>query len=280
LRELCEIGLLERYGPGRRRKRRRGWRRPGSGSSTKLAHLPDGLRGLLPHHLGFVRFSISRGIRPAPADQRAGHRQLCLEIEPRLPLEYDLLLNAFLTPTAAKAPDIDIDFCQERREEVIAYVREKYGEESWPRSAPIRTMAAKAAIKDVGRVMDIPLERVIRLTAHDPRRPQHHPGMRPWCRARTSRRNIRATPTSASLIDMARKLEGTNRNAARMPRASSSPTGRSPITSPCSACFARAMKSGGRGSEPVITTQWVMGDLEKVGMLQDGLSRPAHPDRG
>src|SRR6202020_1670990 len=76
------------------------------------------------------------------------------------PLEYDLLFERFLDPNRSEAPDIDIDFCQERREEVLAYVRRKYGEGSVAQIATFGTMAAKAAIRDVGRAVDIPLFRV------------------------------------------------------------------------------------------------------------------------
>src|SRR6202040_1326552 len=80
------------------------------------------------------------------------------------PIEYDLLFERFLDPNRSEAPDIDIDFCQERREKVIAYVRQRYGEQSVAQIATFGTLAARAAIKDVGRVLDIPLERVTRLT--------------------------------------------------------------------------------------------------------------------
>ena len=76
------------------------------------------------------------------------------------PLEYDLLFERFLDPNRSEAPDIDIDFCQDRREEVIDYVKQKYGEASVAQIATFGTMAARAAIKDVGRVLDMPLERV------------------------------------------------------------------------------------------------------------------------
>ena len=76
------------------------------------------------------------------------------------PLEYDLLFEHFLDPNRSEAPDIDIDFCQNRREQVIEYVKRKYGAESVAQIATFGTLAAKAAIKDVGRVLDIPLDRV------------------------------------------------------------------------------------------------------------------------
>ena len=95
------------------------------------------------------------------------------------PLEYDLLFERFLDPNRSEAPDIDIDFCQERREEVIAYVRKKYGEGSVAQIATFGTLAAHAAIKDVGRVLDFPLERVDAADQHDPQDAGDHAGRGP-----------------------------------------------------------------------------------------------------
>src|SRR5919206_291462 len=92
-----------------------------------------------------------------------------LKLSDVCPLEYDLLFERFLDPNRSEAPDIDIDFCQDRREEVISYVRRKYGEASVAQIATFGTMAARAAIKDVGRVLDLPLERVTQLTNLVPR---------------------------------------------------------------------------------------------------------------
>src|SRR5205085_9444995 len=86
------------------------------------------------------------------------------------PLEYDLIFERFLDPDRAEAPDIDIDFCQDRRELVIQYVKQKYGAESVAQIATFGTLAAKAALKDVGRVFDIPLERVNAITKQVPQR--------------------------------------------------------------------------------------------------------------
>ena len=129
------------------------------------------------------------------------------------PLEYDLLFERFLDPNRSEAPDIDIDFCQDRREEVIAYVRQKYGEASVAQIATFGTMAARAAIKDVGRVLDVPLERVDPADRDDPQDAGHHARrcagaeLRPAQGVRQPIRQVR------ELIDIARKLEGTNRNA-------------------------------------------------------------------
>ena len=79
------------------------------------------------------------------------------------PIEYDLLFERFLNPDRISLPDIDIDFCGRRRQEIIEYVTEKYGRENVSQIITFGTMAARAAIRDVGRVLEIPLPEVDRL---------------------------------------------------------------------------------------------------------------------
>ena len=79
------------------------------------------------------------------------------------PLQYNLLFERFLNPERVSLPDIDIDFCMRRRGEVIEYVTQKYGRENVAQIITFGTMAAKAAVKDVGRAMDIPYGEVDRL---------------------------------------------------------------------------------------------------------------------
>ncbi|HBI27502.1 MAG TPA: hypothetical protein DDY25_07235, partial [Peptococcaceae bacterium] len=81
----------------------------------------------------------------------------CLEITNIDPLQYGLLFERFLNPERVSMPDIDIDFCYERREEVIDYVVSKYGADHVAQIITFGTMLAKGAIRDVGRVMDLPL---------------------------------------------------------------------------------------------------------------------------
>ena len=76
------------------------------------------------------------------------------------PIKYDLLFERFLDQSRAEAPDIDIDFCKERRGEIIRYVKDKYGEENVAQIGTFGTLAARAAIRDVGRALGIPLARV------------------------------------------------------------------------------------------------------------------------
>ncbi len=84
------------------------------------------------------------------------------------PLNYDLLFERFLDESRREAPDIDIDFCQQRRGEVIQYVKEKYGKENVAQIGTFGTLAARAAIRDVGRALGMPIPRVDTVVAMVP----------------------------------------------------------------------------------------------------------------
>ena len=84
------------------------------------------------------------------------------------PIKYSLLFERFLNPERVSMPDIDIDFCYERREEVIDYVKRKYGEDHVAQIITFGTMKAKAAIRDVGRVLDIPYNKVDKIAKEIP----------------------------------------------------------------------------------------------------------------
>src|SRR6185437_9081463 len=164
LRELCEKGLNERY----------------------RNNPPQAARERMEHELGiicrmgfasyflivwdFVNFAVENGIPCSARGSGCGALvSYVLKLSHVDPLEYDLLFERFLDPNRSEAPDIDIDFCQDRREEVIAYVKRRYGEESVAQIGTFGTMAARAAIKDVGRVLDVPLDRVNQLTTMIPK---------------------------------------------------------------------------------------------------------------
>ena len=265
LRELCEAGLQDRYGP--------------SAPPAAQARL-EAAKQRLEHELGiicrmgfagyflivwdFVRFAISKNIPAGARGSACGAIvSYVLKLSNVCPLEYDLLFERFLDPNRSEAPDIDIDFCQDNREAVIQYVRERYGAESVAQIGTFGTMAAKAAIKDVGRVMDIPLERVNRLTAMVPKvlnitleeSLEQSPDLK---------REYDSDGDIKKLIDIAMKLEGTNRNAGT--HAAGVVIANGPITDYVP--VQRIQRKDGKNSEPIITTQWVMGDLEKVGMLK------------
>jgi DNA polymerase-3 subunit alpha len=261
LRELCEEGIKERYGEP----------------------VSQAVRDRLEHELGvicrmgfasyflivwdFVRFAREKGIPASARGSACGALvSYALKLSHVCPLEYDLLFERFLDPNRSEAPDIDIDFCQDRREEVIAYVKQRYGEQSVAQIGTFGTMAARAAIKDVGRVLDIPLDRVNRLTNLVPKTL----GITlddALKQSQELRHEYEGDPAIRELIDIARKLEGTNRNAGT--HAAGVVIANGPLTDYVP--LQRVVRKGDDGvktDEHVVTTQWVMGDIEKVGLLK------------
>jgi DNA polymerase-3 subunit alpha len=120
----------------------------------------------------FIRHAKERGIPVGPGRGSAAGSVVsyALGITDIDPLEYDLLFERFLNPERISMPDIDIDFCQRRRDEVIDYVRELYGEESVSQIATFNILKAKSAVRDVGRVMGMPfgdVDRIAKLIPDD-----------------------------------------------------------------------------------------------------------------
>jgi DNA polymerase-3 subunit alpha len=114
----------------------------------------------------FIRYAKAKGIPVGPgrgsaAGSLVGYAMAITDIDP---LEYGLLFERFLNPERVSMPDIDVDFCMNRRGEVIQYVTEKYGREQVAQIITFNTLGARAAIKDVGRVLEIPFADVERIT--------------------------------------------------------------------------------------------------------------------
>ena len=103
----------------------------------------------------FVRAAKERGIPVGPGRGSAAGSLVafCLEITNIDPMKYDLLFERFLNPERVSMPDIDMDFCQSRREEILEYVTEKYGRHNVAQVITFGMMKAKAVIRDVARVM-------------------------------------------------------------------------------------------------------------------------------
>ena len=117
----------------------------------------------------FVRYAAERGI-PCTARGSGVGSLVCyaLRISHVCPLHYDLLFERFLDENRREAPDIDIDFCKDRRGEVIQYVKDKYGEANVAQIGTFGTLAARAAIRDVGRTLGMPIFRVDQIVAMVP----------------------------------------------------------------------------------------------------------------
>ena len=126
----------------------------------------------------FIRYAKERDIPVGPGRGSAAGSLVsyALGITDLDPLQHELLFERFLNPERVSMPDIDIDFCMNRRGEVINYVTQKYGRDNVAQIITFGTMAAKAAIKDVGRAMDIPYADVDRIAKMVPTPAQHHAG--------------------------------------------------------------------------------------------------------
>ncbi len=262
LRQLCRDGTRDRYGDDPRPEV---WKRLDHelGIICRM-----GFAGYFLIVWDFVRFAREKGIPCSARGSGCGSVvSYVLFMSHVDPLEYDLLFERFLDPNRSEAPDIDIDFCQERREQVIQYVKEKYGAESVAQIGTFGTLAAKAAIKDVGRVLDVPLERVNFLCKLVPMKGAISLGLDDAMRNPDFRKEYDTDPTIKQLVDIARKLEGMNRGVGT--HAAGVVIANGPITDYVP--VQRATRKGGdgeKGSDAVVTTQWEMGDIEKVGLLK------------
>ncbi|MFQ3592371.1 MAG: DNA polymerase III subunit alpha [Gemmataceae bacterium] len=266
LRELCHQGACERYGV------------------ATYEQLPENVRTRLEHELGiinrmgfasyflivadFVRFAVEQKIPCTARGSACGALvSYVLKLSHVDPLEFDLLFERFLDPSRSEAPDIDIDFCQDRREEVIAYVKRKYGEGSVAQIATFGTMAARAALRDVGRVLGIPLFRVDEIAKMVPQ----ILGIS-LDEALELNSDLKALydadPQVRELIDISRALEGTNRNTGT--HAAGVVIANGPIIDyvPVQRVIRKGEGETRGMGEPVLTTQWTMGDIEKVGLLK------------
>ncbi|MGZ3306085.1 MAG: DNA polymerase III subunit alpha, partial [Asticcacaulis sp.] len=130
------------------------------------------------------------------------------------PLRFGLLFERFLNPERVSMPDFDIDFCQERREEVIAYVQDKYGRDRVAQIITFGTLQARAVLRDVGRVMQLPLGQVDRLAKMVPNNPANPTTLAQAIEIEPRLRQARdEEETVKKLLDTALKLEGLYRNA-------------------------------------------------------------------
>ncbi|HMP63474.1 MAG TPA: DNA polymerase III subunit alpha, partial [Phenylobacterium sp.] len=130
------------------------------------------------------------------------------------PLRYGLLFERFLNPERVSMPDFDIDFCQDRREEVITYVQQRYGRDKVAQIITFGTLQARAVLRDVGRVLQLPLGQVDRLAKMVPANPANPVTLAKAIEIEPRLRAARDEDEAvARLLDVALKLEGLYRNA-------------------------------------------------------------------
>jgi DNA polymerase-3 subunit alpha len=164
----------------------------------------------------FIKHAKAKGVPVGPG-RGSGAGSLVawsLTITDLDPLRFGLLFERFLNPERVSMPDFDIDFCQERREEVIAYVQEKYGRDRVAQIITFGTLQARAVLRDVGRVMQLPLGMVDRLAKMVPNNPANPVTLGQAIQLEPRLQQARRDEDSvAELLDIALELEGLYRNA-------------------------------------------------------------------
>ena len=205
----------------------------------------------------FIKYAKDKGIIVGPGRGSAAGSLVayCLGITNIDPLRYKLLFERFLNPERISMPDIDIDFCFERRQEVIDYVVQKYGKDRVAQIITFGTMAARAAIRDVGRALDIPYNDVDQIAKMIP----FQIGMNIDKALELNpefRKRYEEDAIIGELIDTARLLEGMPRHAST--HAAGVVISKEPITE-----YVPLQKN-----DESITTQFTMGLLEELGLLK------------
>jgi DNA polymerase III subunit alpha len=164
----------------------------------------------------FIKWAKRHGIPVGPG-RGSGAGSLvawALTITDLDPLRFGLLFERFLNPERVSMPDFDIDFCQERREEVIAYVQDRYGQDRVAQIITFGTLQARAVLRDVGRVLQMPLGQVDRLAKMVPNNPAAPTTLAQAIEIEPRLKEARdAEPAVANLLDVSLELEGLYRNA-------------------------------------------------------------------
>ncbi len=209
----------------------------------------------------FVRFAKENGILVGPGRGSAAGSMVSftLGITALDPLRYGLLFERFLNPSRISMPDIDIDFADDRRQEVIDYVVHKYGEDRVAQIITFGTMAAKASVRDVGKAMGMSLPEIDRVAKLIPNTPKIKleeaidgvPELKALYESDTDLRK---------LIDTAKTVEGIARHSST--HAAGVVISRGPLID-----TVPLQRAGGK-SEGEITTQFPMGQLESLGLLK------------
>ena len=259
LNKLCHDGLRERYGEnedapagdtGQTFKER---------LSYELGVIRD--MGYVDYFLivwDFINYAKKNGIMVGPGRGSAAGSIVAyaLNITNIDPIKYNLLFERFLNPERVSMPDIDIDFCFERRQEVIDYVSRKYGPEKVVQIVTFGTLAAKGVIRDVGRVMDLPYAYVDSLAKMIPN--ELNITIERALKVNPELRKMYETDSQVKeLIDMSKRLEG-------LPRHTSMHAAGVVI---CSRP-AEELVPLSRGADGSITTQFTMTTIEELGLLK------------
>src|SRR6478672_7561186 len=203
----------------------------------------------------FIAFAKRNGIGVGPGRGSAAGSLVAysLEITNLDPIRYDLLFERFLNPGRKSMPDIDIDFAVEGRERVINYVREKYGNDRVAQIITFGTMAARAAVRDAGRVLEIPYGVVDKIAKLIPEGPGQM-----LAEATELRKIVATDPVAKEILELAEPLEGLTR--ADSIHAAGVVIGAEPLIN--------VVPLQQKGADQEIVTQFNMGDIESLGLLK------------
>ena len=250
--ELCEKGLQKRYG-------------------TITPELQDRLKfelktikemGFADYFLivwDFISFAKRNGIGVGPGRGSAAGSlaAYCLEITDVDPMRYGLLFERFLNPGRKSMPDMDIDFSVHGRDQVINYVAEKYGRDRVAQIITFGTMMARAAVRDAGRVLDIPYGTVDRIAKLIPEGPKVYleDSLKPGAELRKA---YDEDEIARQIVDLAKPLEGLVRQDSI--HAAGVVIGDRPLTD--------YVPLQQKGTDQEVVTQFAMGDVEALGLLK------------
>ena len=250
-RRLCQEGLIRRYGENPPQEYR---------DRLEYEIRVISQMGYVNYYLivwDFIRYARSVGIPVGPG-RGSGAGSLaayCVGITNVDPMRYDLLFERFLNPERVSMPDFDIDFSDERRDEIIGYVVDKYGADHVAQIVTFGTMAARGALRDVGRALNIPYNKVDQVAKLVPL----SLGMTldtAMKQSKELREKVEADPQVKELWDMARKVEG-------MPRHASTHAAGVVITDKPVMDYVPLSKN-----DDAVVTQYTMTAIEELGLLK------------
>ncbi len=212
LREVCEQGLIDRYGADRAKN--------DAALRERFEYELDVIlkMGFASYFLivwDFIKYAKDHDIPVGPGRGSAVGSVVayCLKITDLDPLKYNLIFERFLNPDRISMPDIDTDFCVERRDEVIKYVTDKYGDDRVAQIVTFGTMAARAAIRDAGRALGVPLPDVDKVAKMIPSGPGGLSIAQALEQIPELKQLYAMSPEIRRLLDTAKAIEGLARNA-------------------------------------------------------------------
>ncbi|MSQ42064.1 MAG: DNA polymerase III subunit alpha [Dehalococcoidia bacterium] len=214
-----------------------------------------------------ARFARERGIPMGVRGSAAASMVLhCLDVTDIEPTQYRLVFERFLNPERSSMPDVDFDFADDRRDEVIRYTAERFGHDRVAQIVTFGTLGAKAAIRDTGRALGMPYGEVDRIARMIPDT-LHVTIAQALDEVQELRDAVEAEEPVRALIDTARGLEGVARHAST--HAAGVVITREPLTEVVPLQRATTGRDSGRNGEQLLpTTQYAMADVETIGLLK------------